>query len=96
MNDFRSKIINLGKDGLSGLSDKFIKDDSIRGFTNQLINSTAQSLNDLNKNRLKDQSLNQNNVTQKDGSLNGGKKPGFWSKVGSFFKGLFTKNRGAV
>lgn len=95
--DFKTRLINFGKDSLGGLTDKFIKDDQLRGLSHKIIGDAAVSLNDMNRARLKDQSLNQNSKAPADGSLNqNNKKPGFWSRVGGFFKGLFNKNRDGI
>ena len=50
--DFRSRLINFGQDGMRSLSDKFIKDDQLRGLTNKIIDDAAFSWNDMNKNRM--------------------------------------------
>ena len=96
--DFRSRIVNSGKDLLTGLSDQFIKDGEIRGFTNKIINDTAQSFHDMNKSRLSEQSLHENNKPASDQSINNNTKPsgGFFSKIGGFFKNLFNKIRSPV
>ena len=39
--DFRSRLVNTGKDLLGDLNSKFVKDDEIRGFTSKIINDTA-------------------------------------------------------
>lgn len=56
--DFKTRLINFGKDSLGGLTDKFIKDDQLRGLSHKIIGDAAVSLNDMNRARLKDQSLN--------------------------------------
>ena len=56
MNDFRARMIGQTIDGTkdlaTSLADKFIKDDEIKGFTNQIVRDTSQSLHDLHKSRL--------------------------------------------
>ena len=78
MNDFKSRLIDLGRDGLSGLSNKFIKDEQLRGLSNKIIGDAAVSLNNMNQTRLADQSLNQGTKQPTGQSLNQTKKPGFF------------------
>ena len=58
MDNLRTTAIDSGKDMLSNLADNFIKDKDIRDNTHAIVRDTAQSLHDLGKSRLTDQSLN--------------------------------------
>ena len=58
MDNLRTTAIDSGRDSLQNLADNFIKDKDMRDNTHSIIRETAQSLHNLGKSRLKDQSLN--------------------------------------